>query len=283
MAEMAQMSGVEVRTIQKWCNEKHGFNNRTFKQYARINKTQEDLIIGNLLGDGHIDKRPTQPNFIVSHAENQKDYLYWEFDILKNLCYSTPSYHPPYIKDFYGKDYVCQGYYRFNTRIIEALIPYREMSISDLILSLNEFSFCVFILDDGFRSTSNWSICVAEFSESDKKIFCNICFERFGLNCSIKKDDRYILFDSSSSRMIDEMILKNIPKELDIVKYKITNNNISKGINYLYINDDGNKIGLSTYCRKTGWAKYKKIKHYMETNNINEISVIEMNLLLERR
>ena len=281
MKEMAKIAGVEVRTIQKWCNEKHKLNGRTFKEYAVLNNLQKDLIIGSLLGDGHIDKRQTRPNFIVSHAENQKDYLYWKYDILKNLCCSAPTRYDPRHKSFHGKDYSCQAFYRFNTRIIDKLIPYREMDISQLIYLLNNLSFSVFILDDAFRGSANWSLCVAKFSESDKKLFCDICFGKFGLNCWVQKDNRYVVFDSDSSRKIDLIILESLPQDLDIVQYKIIKKHTTKRINYLYINNGNDKIGLSTYCRETGWKKYKKIKQYMELHNINELSVSELDSLLK--
>lgn len=280
---MAKIAGVKVRTIEKWCSEKYRLNNRTYKKYATIDTLQNDLIIGSLLGDGHIDKRETQPNFIVSHAENQKDYLYWKYDILKNLCHSVPTRYESVETNIEGKNCVCQPYYRFNTRIINALIPYREMDILDLLLSLNNKSLVVFILDDGCRCISNWILCVAKFNEKERKLFCELCYKKFSLSCWVQKDNRYITFDSLSSRKIDELILGFIPNELDIVKYKITENYRAKNANYLYINNGKNKVGLSTYCRNTGWGKYSKIRNYMISNDIKELSIMELKSLLNTR
>ena len=76
--EMADEIGVSKRVIQKWCVEKHGIHRDTYKQYKELTDIQKKIIMFGLLGDGHIDRRENQPMYIESHAENQKDYLYWK-------------------------------------------------------------------------------------------------------------------------------------------------------------------------------------------------------------
>ena len=219
---IARLCGASKRVIEKWVNEKYKLNQKTRQQIQTINKKQEDIIIGSLLGDGHIDKRKTQPLFIVSHAENQKDYLYWKYNILKNLCNKEPSIISSKIKYFNDKPYICQPSYRMTTRIIDELKFYRNLSSKDLINMINETSFSVFMLDDGHRSNKKiWGVCVASYPEEEKLEMIDVFKEKFEIVGYLCKDTRYMNFRVPCSKIIDEIILRNIPNDLDIIQYKI--------------------------------------------------------------
>lgn len=225
MQEMANEAGANLRVIQKWCQEIHDLDARSYKKHKKITDIQRQLIMFGRLGDGHIDKRPEQPMYIESHAENQKDYLYWKWTILKDLCNKEPVYYPPQEHTFGGKQkYKCQASYRICTRIIDDLKPIREMSSREIIEQLNEFGLSVHMLDDASRSDGFWSLCVAGFSEEDVALYLDICKERFNIKGKIRKDTRYIGFDKKSSQAIDDIILRNVPNDLDIIQYKIFNN-----------------------------------------------------------
>ena len=223
--EIAEKANCSTRVIKKWVSEIFRLTTDKRMEELKLNEVQKDLIIGSLLGDGHIDKRETQPLFIVCHAENQKDYLFWKYEICKNLCNKSPSYTEGKDNVFVVSQYCnTQGFYRICTRIVNDLLYYRSLSKKDIISLLNIFSLCVFMLDDGYRSSSNWGICMGKLTEEDNMFFINTMQKRFKLICWIeKKDKRYIKFDAESSRKIDKMILDNIPNELDIIQYKIVN------------------------------------------------------------
>lgn len=270
MQEMAEEAGTTVRTIQKWCSEKYGLNDWTFKVKKKLNELQYQIIMFGRLGDGHIDKRVDQPMYIEVHAENQKDYLFWKWNILKDICNKEPVYYPKRTKEFNGKIYNVQATYRLNTRVVDDLKLIRSMKIKDIIIQLNEFGLSLHMLDDGYRGYSNWQLCLADYSQDDIDLYMKVCQEKFGLYAKQLKDNRYIQFDSKSSRNIDEIILNNIPNNLDIIKYKILNANLSAPANYIYVNDNGNLIGLSTFCREHKLF-YEKCKRYVNSINENQI------------
>ena len=120
-----------------------------------------------MLGDGHIDKREDQPMFIENHAENQKDYLYYKYDIMKDFC----NIKPTYIKSKYynfgtEKQYKCQPQYRICTRIHECLKDYRGKTYTYLLNIMNEYSLSIWVLDDGHRD-EKWDLCVAQYTQKD--------------------------------------------------------------------------------------------------------------------
>ena len=280
MQEMADEANTTMRTIQKWCSEKHRLNDWTFKKEKKLNDIQRQIIMFGKLGDGHIDRREDQPMYIEVHAQDQKDYLFWKWSILKDICNHEPVYYPNNNKCFNGVIYEVQPTYRLNTRIIDDLKSIRSMNRSEIISQLNNLGLSLHLLDDGHRSYSNWQLCVAEYTKDEINLYIKICKERFGFDAKILTDDRYIQFTADSSRLIDEMILECIPNELDIIQNKIINADISEPANYVYVEDVDKLIGLNTFCRSNQLV-YKKCKRYVDAINTNQISSSELYKLKE--
>lgn len=221
--EMALEANTTKRTIEKWCTEKHRLTQKYRQQNKELSKIQRDLIIGSMLGDGHIDNRTKQPIFIVSHSEIQKDYLYWKYNILKDLCNKEPSIIEEKDKIFDNKIYKSKKAYRLCTRIYDCLLEIRDMSVIELLDNLNKFSFSILILDDGYRDNRGlWQYCIAPYSKEEIDYMIKIFKEKFNIEGYIKEtDERYLKFRKNDSIIIDKIILKNIPNNLDIIKYKI--------------------------------------------------------------
>lgn len=221
--EMAKEAHCTKRVIEKWCCEKYHIDTYLRMKEKTLNQLQYDLIVGSLLGDGHIDKREEYPLFIVSHAENQKDYLYYKYEIMKDMCEMTPT---KYIgkKQYQIVDSLCdcQDFYRFNTRTYYSLKPFRNMTKLDLINKLNEYSFSIWMLDDGHcEEKGYWELCAPLGSNKERIIMKQALKDKFGIEAIEQKDNRYFRFHTEDSWIITKMILDNIPNNLDIVQYKI--------------------------------------------------------------
>lgn len=281
MEEMAEEAGCTLRVIQKWCAEKHRLNRNTYKELKHLTEKQRRLVMIGTLGDGHIDKRPDQPMYIESHAIDEKDYMFYKYNILKNICNNEPVYYGETYSSFSNKDklYLCKPFYRINTRIINDFKEIREMSKIDILKNIDEWQISLLFLDDGNRSNL-WQLCVAEWTKEEKDFLLKKLLE-FKIRGKILKDDRYIDFDAYSSKNLDEMILKNIPNELDIIQKKILKNDkIKKYNNQFYIITDDNKVGISTYCKNNHYS-YKKVKNKIKEYEydfpeINEKDFISM-------
>lgn len=276
--EMADECGASLRVIQKWCSEVHKLNCWTFKNNKTLTDKQYQIILFGTLGDGHIDKRETQPLYIECHSIAEKDYVFWKYEELKDLCNSEPKYYEGGYKDFgSGTKYWCKPHYRFETRIINQLKDIRDMPRINKIWQLNEFGLSLHCLDDGCRGKSAWELCLAEYTQQEIDLYIKLCKKRFGLYAKQQTDKRYIRFDSDSSRIIDQIILNNIPNSLDIIKKKILENDkISKKVRYIYVvMQNGEQIGLSTYCRSHG-IPYEKTRKYVIEHNIFRIQEADL-------
>lgn len=220
--EMAEEANCTKRVIEKWCQEKYHIDTYLRMKEKTLSQLQQDLIIGSLLGDGHIDRREEYPLFIVSHAENQKDYLYYKYEIMKSMCEMTPTYYPPEVKTIKESSCECMPFYRFNTRTYYCLKPFRAMSKIDLINQLNEYSFSIWVLDDGYCGEKGyWELCAPLDTDEDRSIMKNVLKEKFGIEAIEQKDNRYFRFHTEDSWKITKMILDNIPNNLDVIQYKI--------------------------------------------------------------
>lgn len=221
--EMADEAGVKLRTIEKWCGDIYGLHNRSFRKLVRLTDIQKQIIISGSLGDGHICVSTKEPIYIEGHAEDEKEYLLWKYNILKNICNKPPKYSDPKIKIFNGKEYLSQASYRLSTRVVDELYELHDMSRIEKINYLNELGYSTHMLDDGSRSKCNWEVCLAEWSSEEKNLYLQILSEKYDIHGRILKDDRYVSFDKTSSCKIDAMMLNNIDNSIDIIKKKIFN------------------------------------------------------------
>lgn len=221
--EMAELAGCTKRVIEKWGQEKHHIDTYTRMHNKQLSILQYNLIIGSLLGDGHIDKREEFPLFIVSHAENQKDYLYYKYDVMSDLCEMVPTRYAGKKQCHIGSSVCdCQDFYRFNTRTYYALKPFREMSKIDLMNYLNEYSFAIWMLDDGCcEEKGYWELCIPLESDEERDAMKSILYDKFKITPIEQKDSRYFRFHAEDSLRITKMILDNIPNCLDIIQAKI--------------------------------------------------------------
>ena len=278
--EMAKEAGCSKRVIEKWCSQIFHLNNRTFRSVKHITDLQKQIIMFGTLGDGHIDRREAEPMYIETHSEDEKDYLYWKYTILSDICNQPPVFYPESYNDFgAGKQYLCKPFYRLNTKVLDDLYEIRAMKRTDIINQLNELGFCLHILDDGSRGNL-WEVCLAEWTQEEKDLYQKICMSRFGLTCKQNKDDRYYTFNAVSSKKIDQMILDNFPNDLDIIHKKILDNNkIKKLCHYRYVLLEDGKIGLGNYCRRINrFGQYEMIRDVFDSIGTEEV---EESVLLE--
>lgn len=255
--EMADEAKCSLRVIQKWCVEIHGLHRRSFKREKHLSDLQRQIILFGTLGDGHIDKREDQPMYIESHSTEEKDYMFWKYEILKDLCNQEPVYYPEFYNSFSDdKLYLCKPFYRINTKIIDDLKEIRDMSRIEKIECLNELGLSLHALDDGCRGNF-WQVCLAEWTDEEIRTYIKICKDRFNLECHQSSDNRYVDFTAISSNKLDEIILRNIPNHLDIIRKKILENDSIKPCRFhkYIVRDDGSKTGLTAFCRS------KHIKH----------------------
>lgn len=216
-AQVAEENGWTKRVVSKWADI-FRLNTVCYKELKKPSFLQREVIIGSILGDGHIAKNSS---FIISHVDSQKDYLFWKYEILKSLCSSPPVYYKESIKVIGGKPCHCQGYYRFNTRLISELKEVNNRPVVELIQNLTELQFSIWMLDDGSREPFRWQLCLAPYTEEEREAVI-IKMQEWGMSPHFHSSDiRYLDFQTHDTRQVDDIILRHLPESLDIIQTKI--------------------------------------------------------------
>lgn len=280
MKEISDELNISLRTVKKWCCEKFGFNSSMRSKIVRLNNIQKDLVMAGILGDGCVSENNGRYYYIESHCEQEKEYLYWKYSIMKNLCNFPPAHYNRSVGAINGVLCNIQDSYRFNTYNVLDLKLFHKIDKSIIISYLNEFMLSIYLLDDGNRTPSCWELCIANLSESEASKLIYILVEKFNFNAYLKKSDkRYLHFDANSSRILDKMILNNIPNNLDVIYKKILSKKIKSENNYLFIKFNENSIiGLSRYCKlnKINYEVAKSIFYNNQTKLLPEKLFLEL-------
>lgn len=59
---------------------------------ATLAPTQEQMVIGTMLGDGHIQgANPNRQAYVAEQAQKQRDYLLHKYEVLKPFCHKPPT------------------------------------------------------------------------------------------------------------------------------------------------------------------------------------------------
>ncbi|NMB92504.1 MAG: hypothetical protein GYA31_02685 [Parcubacteria group bacterium] len=67
---------------------------RNLRKSLSLNRKQELILVGTLLGDGSLLPNSWGKNYRLSlrHGMSQKEYLFWKYNIFKNWTLSPPKY-----------------------------------------------------------------------------------------------------------------------------------------------------------------------------------------------
>lgn len=117
---------------------------------------EKSVIMGTLLGDGHLNKRGKSVRLKIEHGVDQEDLVWWKYEKLKRLC---PNTQPPHIA-VSKKGFKSILFYTSSSRLLEEMHQlyykkhgerYKKVITSELIdqLSLDPIVLAVWYMDDG--------------------------------------------------------------------------------------------------------------------------------------
>jgi len=155
-----------------------------------LTQFQKSVIIGSILGDGHIRIMPGRKNAFleINHSQKAKEYVDWKYSILKNICKSAPKSR---------KNGENKTAYRFFTKqhkeiteLIKKFYKNGKKTIpSDL--KLNPVILAVWFMDDGSKSRkSDVYLNTQQFSYLDQKRLLHL-LRLMGLKARLNRDKKY--------------------------------------------------------------------------------------------
>lgn len=232
--QVAEEYGYSIHQIHDWSQKRFHLNAKKRAWGIHLSETQKQVVVGSLLGDGHISK---SGRYVECHCAKQKDYLEWKLSVLNNLF----SYgYVPVFKNSGGVKIICgvecraQDSYAISGLCNEELLTLSRLSKVELINLLEPLGFSVFCLDDGCnhyyqgvrKSHSQWTLGTCSFSETEAEHLVSVIKNKFGLDCiweyskDHEKTDIRVRFRNKESEQLNELIKQNIPNNLQILKDK---------------------------------------------------------------
>lgn len=194
-----------------------------------LTQKQTDILIGSVLGDGGLysDRRyPKSCSYYVKQAEKNKDYIFWLYNQLKLICFSSPKQRKDngqwYFRSSFSQN-LCEWqdkFYKNNCKIIPDDIG--KVLISPL-------SVAIWYMDDGTLDYRPHNHCSFSFSthsfelkEAEKlvKVLKDNFSVKANVNYNLIRGKRYPrIYIGKEGR--DEFIKLVSPFILDCFKYKL--------------------------------------------------------------
>lgn len=164
-----------------------------------IKEKQRKIILGTILGDGHLEKNGNNVRLRIEHSLPQKEYLFWKYEALKDIVAGIP-------RLVRGKDNRSGKIYQrwhISTYSFAELNDYSKMFYkgrrkiipSEIVDMLNSpLSLAVWYMDDGYKRND----CAAlrlntdAYNQSEQMFLISCLYRNFGVNARLHKKGKWL-------------------------------------------------------------------------------------------
>ena len=201
----------------------------------KLTRVQKSIIVGNLLGDGHLESLTNGKTYRlkIEHAISQKAYVDWQYEKLANLVGTPPRIIS---KSRYGR--LSQNY-KFDTLSSSSFRFFGQSFYQDgkkkipriIKKLLTPLVLAVWFMDDGSIKSNHHSALILNtqcFGDVELKKLQEALFEKFGIETVLRKQKEgkqiYILSQSVEKfiEIISPNLLPSMKYKLGIVNLKLT-------------------------------------------------------------
>lgn len=164
-----------------------------------LNQTQQDVLLGTLLGDGILELNGKNARLRVDHGMKQQAYVEWKYDLLRNLATGKVKRQ---FRNFDKRTNKSYGHCKFDTFSNSALNDFYSMfyaggkkqvpkNIANLLK--NPLSLAIWFMDDGYkRSDCNaFRISTDSFSLLEQNLLQQCLQLNFGIKTKVHKKGKY--------------------------------------------------------------------------------------------
>ena len=201
----------------------------TDKKSQRLTKRQREILIGTLLGDGHLETRTRGNTYRlrVEHSEKQKEYLFWLYEQFKEWVPQEPkrkvrtdgrvSYEMVTISHSAFRFYAHQ-FYVDGKKVIPKLL-------SKL---LTPIGIAFWYMDDGSLKSlrhKTFNIHTLAYSKNDLERVCEVFKNNFDISASLHRQKGIawrVYIKSESSEKFTSLVYP-IMKQIPSMLYKLKN------------------------------------------------------------
>ena len=198
-----------------------------YKGGLSLSKRQKEILIGLILGDGHLEKlyTPILGRLKVEHSYKQKDYVDWLYKEFKNWVRSKPKTRKMNAWGKMRKNYRFSTYGhiilgKFRKRFYEGK---KKIVPDDLERDITLLGLAVWFMDDGsIKSKSHKGVFLNTqgFRENDVIKLQKVLENKFGVNSATRKEKngKQIYLGGEAGKKFITLIK---PYIISSMKYKI--------------------------------------------------------------
>ncbi|TSC91615.1 MAG: homing endonuclease [Parcubacteria group bacterium Licking1014_17] len=193
-----------------------------------LTATQKAILIGTMLGDGHLEQNGKGVRLKVDHGMAQKEYVLWKYEVFKNLVPSKPRV----ITSFHKKENKEYRRLHFSTCSNGIFQEWRDMFYKNRIkivpdniqeILIEPLSLAVWVMDDGYKRNDCNALRLNTdiFSYQEQQMLVDCLKMNFGIVAAIHKKGKTfnIYIPERSSQKFCEIIK---PYILDSLLYKVS-------------------------------------------------------------
>ena len=206
----------------------------------QISSREEAIIIGTILGDGHLARMKTTARLEVVHSERQKDYVLWKYHELYQFVGAQPHHltitDPRFKKQFHqwrfktrGHSYFTALHGQFYTEHGRKIVP---QYISHVLTS--PLSVAVWFMDDGGRRNDCYGMFLntLSFSKQEHMLLQQCLQQNFSLETRLHWiQDGYRLYIPST--MAQRFATLVYPYLIPSMRYKLSYNPVTTSFSEL--------------------------------------------------
>lgn len=204
---------------------------REYKKHLKLTKRQREILVGLLLGDGHLETLNDGRTYRlkIEHSIAQKDYVMWLYEEFKDWVRSRPRKRmrkdggeqigfTTYSHESFR--FYAQQFYTDHKKIIPKMIH----------KLLAPIGIAVWFMDDGSRKSNKhktYIIHTLGFKKKELEIIQEALEEKFNIKTSLhkQKGKYWRLYVLSESVRAFEGIIKPYISQFSSMKYKLGNTN----------------------------------------------------------
>lgn len=191
---------------------------------------QKDLLVGLLLGDGHLETQTRGRTFRlkVEHSEVQADYVGWLFEKFSGLCDQTSLYQRVRRDGRISVGFVTRasGTFRF---FADQFYVGRRKRIPPLIGKLlTPISLSVWFMDDGSRKSNRhqtYNVHTLAYSREDLLLVQQQLWRRYGIRSTLhrQRNNSWRLYIGSDSAKQFAEIVRPYVRTIPSMRKKLVN------------------------------------------------------------
>lgn len=196
-------------------------------QTPKLSQRQRDILIGLLLGDGHLETQNGGRTYRlkIEHSIEQSDYVYWLYSEFKDFIHQKP-----YLKirkngqKSLGFSTLSRGSFRFYGK---SFYPQGKKIIPEMILrKIKPISLAIWFMDDGSKKSlkhKTYILHTLGFKKKEVELLKTTLKNNFNIDTNLhsQKGKYFRLYIMSNSAKRFTEIIYPFVKEITSMKNKI--------------------------------------------------------------